>query len=55
MHGDVDPDYWEQEILPTLQGRVDRLDMDEVVVLVIIKIILQVCQSHCDGEPCCGL
>ena len=26
MHGDVDPDYWEQEILPTLQGRVDRYD-----------------------------
>ena len=32
MHGDVDPDYWEQEILPTLQGRVDRLDRGEVVL-----------------------
>eukprot|EP00092_Neocalanus_flemingeri_P038217 GFUD01041598.1.p1 GENE.GFUD01041598.1~~GFUD01041598.1.p1 ORF type:complete len:654 (-),score=163.88 GFUD01041598.1:101-2023(-) len=26
MHGDVDPAYWEEEILPTLQGRVDRFD-----------------------------
>ena len=50
MHGDVDPDYWEQEILPTLQGRVDRLDRDEVVgfiniffqdfYLILLKIIL---------------
>ena len=54
MHGDVDPDYWEQEILPTLQGRVDRLDWDEVVV-GFINISFQVCQSNCDGEPCCGL
>ena len=26
MHGDVDPDYWEEEILPTLQDRFDRWD-----------------------------
>jgi len=26
MHGDVDPDYWDQEILPTLRHRVDRFD-----------------------------
>jgi len=50
MHGNVDPAYWEEEILPTLQGRVEGFDSPTLMGSYAVDYDY----NYFDGSPIIG-